>query len=598
MKNKLLDTVTKYKFWVLLLLVVGVHFTAFIPWYKLPHPDLFFVMHVIDTIWRPELFGDSWLTDFLMSFHTRTAPLYYYALAYPLRFVLSPKWVILSMGFFLTLGTAYCAGYPWTHWKHALLATFLVLVVLTVNVSPLEGNKRSFTTFFVVAALVSGIRRKYLLYLLLTGLAAGVYAPAGLILIAYYSLGAVSEYWWEKTSLNRSLLEVAGLCGIFLAVLTPYWSRVFLGEGRTYVTSFVDATAYSLTSLDGLVTTFLLGSRGTHYGALFMSQEHLDFFVIVFLLCGIQYALLRSDFEFPNRCVRMILAVLGLWVLAHLLFPLIYFPFKYTRLALPLALTVPAVLNLPASVNRLRAILRERSLARVGLYVTGGLSLVCLMLHKAGIMVLRLSPLTDPLGFGTWTFILLLPALAGLSVAFPNRRNQSHVFALLIVLLVTGLVFFPRENPINVYRGAHLSRFEGLLTVLQSSPPGSRIAGPPDLMVPMIGFGKRAVFNSTDWRTNDVLCRRNEAYWKVLFATDPSKIRTFMEKNDLRFFLVDRRSLNRENYFGAKGCFQQFGSIDTSDPYLNRRFKDLEWRSRKGRFYVLTPENLPRDTKD
>lgn len=197
------------------------------------------------------------------------------------------------------------------------------------------------------------------------------------------------------------------------------------------------------------------------------------------------------------------------------------------------------------------------------------------------------------LGADGWEFLLILPLVASVAVAAPDRTDRVGIRGLLMILLIGGLVLLPVQTPRFVYRGAPLSQFRGMFKVLQSSPPGSRIAGPPDIMVPTIAFGRRPAFNTPGLRTNDVLCRRNEAYWRALFASSPSVVENFMTENDVRYFLVDRLLLKRRDFFGTKGCFRQFrDSIDTSDPYLDREFDGAAWGSPNGRFYLITPGDL------
>lgn len=583
-----LDTPTKYKIWLVIVLLAVVHLLAYRAEFTLPHGDLYYVIHVINALWQPGLYGGDWFTEFLLSFHPTTAPIYYYGLTYPLRFVLPAKWVILTIGFVITLCSAYFAGVPWTHWKHALVSLFLVVVLLTVNVSPLEGNKRSFTAFFVLGALALGRRPRYAGMLFLTALAAGVYAPMGLTMIAYAGVTELDRNRGDLGRYRESVVKLLGLCAVFLVVLTPYWTKILFDSGNRYVRGFVDVSQYSPGSLAGILKSFVLGSRGTHYGALFVRPEHLSLFLIVASLCLLQSVVLRDRFEFDPPYRRMILAVLSLWVLAHLVFPLIYFPFKYTRLSLALALAFPAVGNLPATFAALRKFFRDRWLSRLFVHGLGLVSLVALAGFKLGLFGAGLRTA----GADWWEFLFVLPGLLSLGVIRPGRGTSRPVRSFFAVLLIGGLVFLPHRPPRLVYRGAHVSQFSGLFRVLQKSPPGSTIAGPPDLMQAVPAFGRRPIYNAPDWRTNDVFCRRNEAYWNALFASSPDRIRSFMVENGIDYFLVDRLLLKQRDYFGTAGCIQTFGKIDTSDPYLDRWMGDVLWRSRGGRFYVITPERL------
>lgn len=584
---------SKYKIWGFLLGLILIHLSAYLPEFTIPHPDLLTVMHVINNIWNPEFYGGDWLSNFLMSFHPKTAPIYYYGLTYPLRFLLSAKWTILFLGFTMTIISAYFAGYPWKQWKHVFVAVFVVIVILNVNVSPLEGNKRSFTAVFLLILLGSGGYLRYPGMLFLTAFAAGVYPPAGLIVIAYYAIARLDRVLRKTELFRRAVSKVSGLCVAFLLALTPYLLSFLQHSGDSYVQGFVDRSHYSLSSLGGLLKTFILGSRGTHYGALFMRQEHLVLFLIVLVLCLVQYVLLRDDFTFGKPPLYLILASLGLWIAAHLFSPLLYFPFKYTRLSLALALAFPAMRNISGTVQKLRQKLRNRRIVRWLIYGSGVPALILYGLFKFGYLRSGLFQFTSILGANGWEFLLTVPVATSVIVIFPDRQNRTGLRGFLVVLLVGGLVFLPHTAKPHTYQRIPVSGLKGMYETLKTYPPGTRVAGPPPLMDTVPAFGLRTAFNAPDWRVNDVMCQRNQEYWSAIFAEDPSEIRTFMTRNNLQLMIVDRLYLKKGDYVATRGCLKTIkDEIDTSTPYyLNREFDDVPWRA-GGRFLLISPDML------
>ncbi|MFB6226859.1 MAG: hypothetical protein ABEH89_00870 [bacterium] len=580
---------TVYCVWLLLGCLVFLHLLPYLNWYKVPHPDLFKVVQVINNIRVPEWYANSTMTDYLSNFFVSTAPVYFYGLAYPLSLFLPGKWVVLTIGTGLMILSGYLAGLSWSRWRHVLSAVLVVVVLLVVEGSPLEGNRRSFTALFVLAAMVSGVFSNYLAYTVMTALAAGVYPPAALILIMYYFYRLLPGVIHRDFTTRAFILRLGGLCSICLFVLSPYLARGMLDPIVVDVNFYANPIKYDFHSLNGLIKTFLLGDYGSYIGALFVVPIHLDLFFIFLTATVAQWLYLRDRFRFPYRYGCMMLAGLTLWLISHFAHPLLYIPFKYSRLTLLLPLLFPVARNLPLVVHRLLGHYGKRYLKRVCLYLVTVVSLVIYLWYQLGSDGGTVLTEVGVLGSDWWEFVLVVPFLLSLMVVVPESSKGSIYRSILVLLVFCGVVVLPAEVPEYNYRGVSLSSLQGLFEELKQSSPGSRIAGPPDMMKPTATFGQRPNYNGLDRRSHDVFCERNEAYWKALFAENPNRILRFMKEERIDFLLVDRQPLIRNDFFGTLGCVQSIdSSIKQNEAFLNQDFEQAVW-SLNGRLYLLTP---------
>lgn len=595
------------------LLVVG-HLVPYFPRYALPHPDYGNVMHVLNFLKEPGLFAGDRLTQLVGKFSTTTAPVYFFGIAHPLNLLLPTKWVLFVIGAFITGLATFFAGDNWKTRTNLVIAVLTLFVLLHVTVSPLEGNRRSFTAVFLLAALWLEDHGSFTGKILVTAIAAGVYPPAALLIMTYFGLRNTEAFYRGSKPFSGVLFRVGALTVTFLLVVSPYLFELFSPGGTTNFSGEIinlEGTSnfsrismplrYNLDSINEFIQTFIVGIEGQVYtrGALFRDQLNFDFFLAMLTVLIMECMILGRDFQLKGRYVFLAIASLALWGLAHLVHPLIYHPFKYTRVSLLLAALLPFAENLPPMASVIRRKFSQLKGLRLmflllGVWILGIWSLVVVFPSKFSF--LRVFGLV---GLNWWKFVFSLPIFFVLLIGVPQSWKNPEYRGLVAGLILLTLMLLPHPVTSIQFNGLTLDDLGGLYETVGHSPPGTKVAGPPVFHMDFIpAFSKRGVYSSGNLTMIDSVCDRNRKFWNIYFSESSRKILSFMRQNDIDYLLVDRTILREKTPYGSLRCKI---TVDMPEnPYLNRTFSDAPWR-RNNRLYLITPKSLkpvPKITDD
>jgi hypothetical protein len=549
-------------------------------------------MHVINYLQFPDVFGSDRLSRALVSLSTDTAPIYFFGIAYPLSFIVPSKWILLIIGTTITGLSGYFAGRSWSDWNELLAGISTVFLILHVNISPLEGNRRSFTALFLTALVwLDEQNHNYLLKLFIVALASGIYPPMALIILAYFGLKALRTVFQKNKYPMKKILQLAGLLLVVILVLIPYWSNI-IGDGWSFSTDLASRLQYKLASLQGMIETFLIGERG----ALFRDQLHFDLFVIFGILCLFQVWILEEEFSYRKSYCYLFLASLICWFMAHLVHPLIYHPFKYTRLSVLFVLVWPFADNLLATVKVLKDQVKNAKKTHYIFYFTALVASILWLLFAMTSNPLGLTGTIPYVGSAWWKFVFGFPIFVALAVVKYPISTHDFSQALFALIILFCLIVLPHNFPDATWNGINLARFKKMYSYLRQTPAGTTVAGPPaHFMDPIPAFAFRGIYASTNKTPIRFVCNRIKKFWKVYFQGESKPIVQFMVRNDIDYLLVDRKMLRTKRALGNLECMEQF-NVDTK-PFLNQRFNDVAWYGGK-RFYLVSRAKIKRETKN
>ncbi|MFB6346029.1 MAG: hypothetical protein ABEK50_09690 [bacterium] len=566
--------------------------------YRVPHQDLFHVINVINYLQVPENFANDTLTRTMAEAHTTTAPLYYFGIAYPLSFILPPKWSLLTIGFCLTLGCAFFAGGDWSTGKDAVVAGLIVIVLLHLFLSPLEGNRRSFSSFFLLWVLWLGNDPDYRWVLLVTALSAGIYPPISITIMTYYGLDRVRRLFLDKSSLYDVTLRLMGLTGVFIAVVSPTLLRMMV-RTKGEMSFFTGNISYRLNSVEGVFRTFIFADNLTAQGVWFRNVSHYNIFFSFVLLLGFQLVLLKEEFFSEIKYLLLVTAAFVVWGLAHLVHPLLYQPVKYTRMTLVLVPALMVLHNLIPFGRVLKNYFMKKPLIRILLYVLSGFILIQLFLlttkfldysHVSGLT--GLSPIV-------WKFIFGLPLFCSLVTILPSYGQGNWfqclaaAFVFLNVLLLPykfgPRVIKPEEETMGTPIGFQYTEFGGLYKYLRTTPRQSKLAGPPVFMNVLQAYGRRPTFTDKAKQILEEGCERTNTFWSIYYSGDKKRVKTFFERNNIDLLLVDRNLFRTQKLLASQNCTGQLSPSPL--PVLDRTFENAYWR-RNNRFFLIGPEMI------
>jgi hypothetical protein len=549
-------------------------------------------MYIINSLQSPSLYSGSKLTFILTNAWTTTAPFYFYGLTLPLSFAVPAKWVMLTIGTLISLGTIYFAGDEWMNWTDLLTASLVILVFLHTSVSPLEGNRRSFTVFFLVGALWFTDREILTGKLFFLALASGIYPPAGLLLLGFFSLVEFNNIRkLDFTQVIQTTIKFFVFLSVFLVVLMPYWVQILSTQTPDYATEMVSNLKYKFQTTTDLVKTFFVGERG----ALFRDEINGDFFLIFCFLLGLERLVLGDRFQLKSTLWILLVTSGILWCLAHLVHPMIYHPFKYTRGSLILVSLLPFARNLPQTTYKLYLQFSRSTNLRLILFSFSLCSLLIWTLltymPRQFIFLIKIP------GFGLawWKFFFGVPVVLTATFAFSGSYRKPLVRSFIVIFLIIVLTAFPHNPKTFEWRGMKLSNFEGMLKTLHETPPGTMVAGPPlYYMDPIPAFGHRNIYASSLYASSNkssfqFICNRIKQFWAIYFRNDPGLITQFMRRNDINYLLVDRQLVKNKEPDGRKRCVRSL-PID-SEPFLDRHFEEALWKY-ENRFYLIDIKTL------
>jgi hypothetical protein len=362
----------------------------------------------------------------------------------------------------------------------------------------------------------------------------------------------------------------------------PYWTDLLFGRTFSVTSQWTGSVTYQWDSLYGFLTTFLSG----HKLALFRDVIDFNIFLMLVVFLSIEWLVLGKRLAFDRRYGFLLVTACLLWGLAHLLLPLIYWPFKYTRVTLILSLALPVARNLPATMGGIRVIFFESSLSRLFVYFLTIPALVFL-----GLFVLFPSQLSGVMVPGLlsdvwWRFVFVLPLIFPAALVWPERMVTATTAGcvMIIIMLIFG-VFLPADTVNHwQWRGVSLEEFDGMYRFLRNTPPGTLVAGPLDYMIPIPAFSSRPVFVSSTSLIANFACERSKDLMSVYFQDSMLPIETFMRRNKINYLLVDRQFFREKIFITIARCTSS--GIDIEDPALDRVFPEANWRYGRRLFLV------------
>lgn len=551
--------------------------------YVIPSNDYTNLIHVINYLRSPELFGHSKITQQLTEFHLKTASVYYYTLVYPLSFVFSGKWIFLTIGSVISWFSAYFAGGKWNKWQNAVTATVVLLVLLHLHVTPLEGNKRSFSALFLLGTLWLGEEHSYWWKVFFVGLASSIYPPIGLLILTYFGLQESSEFRYENRSIQQSLLRISGLLLVFFVILTPYWWDL-LNSPVNVATQTVPGIYYDFSSISGVMHTFF----GSRVGFLrYPDAIHL-FYVLLFLACFQWFVLGIKKLRIRTEYIHLALSTFVLWGLAFLFHPLIYHPFKYSRVSLILILLLFFLDNLNTMVELIREKIPDRSRTRLLLLL---MSIAGLSVWSADALNLFGYPNSYEMNI-LGKFVFGFPVFVTLIYLSPGEWDLALRNFICSVTFV-AMIFLPHcFLACNEYEEfqVEVSRFDDLYSYLRKSTAGATVIGPHFYMDPIPAYGKRSIYSSQESNSKKFVCERIKKFWDFYSNDSPRDMIELMSKKDIEYLLVDRGIFALDKIkFPLSPCLDQLKPNKNS--VFNQHFDNAVW-SHESRFYLLTKDSL------
>jgi hypothetical protein len=188
-----------------------------------------------------------------------------------------------------------------------------------------------------------------------------------------------------------------------------------------------------------------------------------------------------------------------------------------------------------------------------------------------------------------WNFIFAFPTFLILLFVLPEFL-KSNFYRPLIAGLILCLMIFPHYYATPRLEGIQLSDLKSMFKLLQSSPPGSKVAGPPVFFMDFIpGYAKRPVHLSGLLAGWEGYCKREQVFWKKYYSSKRSEIINYLADNNIDFLLVDRRFFSRKIITGASRCNNEISAYRNDSPYLDQSFSSAIWNWRE-RLYLITPQ--------
>jgi hypothetical protein len=342
-------------------------------------------------------------------------------------------------------------------------------------------------------------------------------------------------------------------------------------------------------SVSGVVETFFRGSTS----ALFRDRIHFNVFVLGVILLVAEWLILGTTLTLRADYGLLLMASIVVWGLAHLLHPLIYQPFKYTRLVFMVSVLVPVGENLLPAARRLRSLVTSWKTFY---------GLIVMAFAGAGIYVALLPGVFygRTAGFGssisTVVTVLLLLPLVGLilSTGFANP-NWSRGGSIILVAGLVVLPLLPHDFEPFEWRGVKARNLSGVYDILKETPPGTIVAAPPYFYSEIIpAFGRRGVYASRNLSTFPLACERLRHFWENYFSSSAFGISYFLEMNEIDYLLVDRQHLRYRNPAMVKRCghSDMLRSIrNQKNLYLDQHFENASWKWNR-RLYLLSQDEI------
>ncbi|MFB6345499.1 MAG: hypothetical protein ABEK50_06990 [bacterium] len=404
----------------------------------------------IQNMMQPELYPRSNLISRITQFARYSSPLYFGLLAEPLAHLFHPVNVMKAIGIILSLALFVLGTYPGRSQRDWIRRGLIFLFFLHIGIvmSPLPGNRKSFTVVFLLAGLLldrleSPWGRFYVI-----ALSAGIYPPTGLLLLfLFYAKTYINSPTNGLEPIRDRLTESIVSCSLFVGVLGPYLVSKFFFNTLSSGTNQIHQRWVSLLGTSPVNRELWVGSLGSLFRYRRMMVTAIILWGLVLVLYGI-----CDRWRSRKQYWWLILGSFTLWILAHLMYPTLYQPNKYTKGVLQL---IPLILigdNLPAAYTKIRKAAR-RTLTRNLLLASAILGLVYYStstfceLQETGCSLPGGLLIQDRIVLTSIVVTSLFLGLAVLLRQFPRRLSLVA-----ILLPVATMALFPHGSWFKTYR--------------------------------------------------------------------------------------------------------------------------------------------------
>ncbi len=587
------------KRWLLLLagLYILAHLVPYSSIYASPNDDVANVLPVMFELHSPGLYPGGELAEYLHSLFLRTAPVYFYLLAYPIGLIVHPAHAMNLLGVLFSLLLFGFAGGTWESgedWLRGILEG-IVFLHLSMEVNPLLGMMRSFLVVALAAVFWIQQGKSRWLFPVLILISSGVYPPAGLLVITYVFLRQLIEGgrdgWSGKTVRYLSVCALS-----FLLPLIPYLTNL-LFPTRSWASHWVKSIGYELGSLPGILNTFVVGWGP---GSLFMTPSTRTATVVFSILGLVQFLFLgRKKYRFRDSLKYLLGACLFLWLLSHLLHPHLYQPNRYTRAVLPFVACVLFADNLFGFSDRLTRTTRPFPVVR---WLLVGFSAIPALVYGAWRLTHPYGTITNIHFLGgfymghSWPgFVFGLPLVLCAMFVPPDVLWSNRVRGTASVAVLVLLLFYPHcwvDCPRYSERGRPIGEYRELFKYLHATPTDTRVAGPPSLMDPVLAFGRRGVPFRHEQNDLQFVCRRMREFAGIYYASKPDPIHRYLRSHEIDYLLVDLSVFRNRN---LKRCGAPLPENTT--PILDRPFPTAEW-SLGDELYLVSADGLRRALRE
>lgn len=552
--------------------------------HSVPDHDYFSVMHVINNLRTPGLFGDSRLTGDLTTYHVTTAPVYYYGLALPLSFLLETKWVLFLIGIVFTLFSYYFAGANGNSYADILTSLLVLIFLLQHHVTPLEGNRRSFISVCLLGILWLDEDPSFLSSVFLVAVASGIYPPVALLVLGYLTLLKLKQVF-QVNRPGKDLLYLIGYYSTFLLVLSPYLLNQFISSSSRKISGWVAPIGYNFASVHEFLSNLMVG----HRYSLFRYQPFYDFLVVFTVLVLLEYLILENSPRIRQKYALMFFAALLAWGLANVFHPYLYQPFKYTRVTLPLIGLLIFADNLPLAVETLFQADSPGDSAKACVFGLGIMSFGIWLGNTSGYVSFDFLHEGIRASNVVWKFMLGIVFSFAILLVLKQLSFESRSASFIIGLVLVGGIYLPQlilPTSLSAVPGDSMPFHREFYRSIRTTPPGALIAGPPGKMNSVPAFSKRAVYATTEQKKLTIICERVKELAEVYFSRSPAKIYSWLQEQGIDYLLVDRDVLNGDG-FGICGVKKG----ETREAYLNQDFQNVLWEH-ENRYYLVHRDNL------
>lgn len=576
------STVVYVLLFVLVAIYAGAHVESPGDHYLYESMDYENVVPVIHAVFQPEVFDKDPIYGPLTRFHLSISPIYYGLLAIPLSTVTHPVTALKFLGYLTAIGLFVLGAYPYNKYGHWLRGGMLGVYFLHIGHwgNPIFGTRKSLVPLLLVAGLIIDRHGHDLWRYLLVALAIGIYPMTGLVLIGFFLSSRFAECWeaGEARTLISNSLIYGGIAGIMLTPFLVLKLTASVGPSGSF-----SPIQYEWFSISGFVDTFLVGHGSHGRGALIRRMRGLYHLMIPASLCLLGWIVSTRRWCVEKRYGWLMLSGGFFWTLAHVCYPYLYQPTKYTKI-------IPAVLCLFLFTDHLDVVMSsvkkhvERIHGRiVGAVLFIGSSGAYLVFLRESASWLELTTQHPERIIGRLGLGLLIAS--GIVLLTVNWNQRVALTAGLLVL--AGVIYIPHSPWLTMVQGVETRTpdfFKGAYPVLQESPEDSRFVATEQVSSVFPLYARRPPLFRKHESDPESINRKAERFYSLYCGGSPRRMARYMERNRVEFLVVGRA------WFTRGWCQQYVGVSAENGTGMNRYFKQYRWK--RGEYYLLSRQDL------